>query len=110
VDEGESLGTVPVRGGTVPVVAARTLTRLIRISDAAALERALVAANGVAFPPPPGAVVGSLRVTLSGVPVGRVRLLAADLEPPSEPSGAWWSRAGAAIAHAIAAAVDGLLG
>jgi D-alanyl-D-alanine carboxypeptidase (penicillin-binding protein 5/6) len=110
VDEGESLGTVRVRGGRVPVVAASTLTGLVRVSEAAALERALVAGDGVGFPPPPGAVVGSLRITLGGVPVGRVRLLAADLEPPSEPAGAWWTRAGAAIAHAIAAGVDGLFG
>jgi D-alanyl-D-alanine carboxypeptidase (penicillin-binding protein 5/6) len=110
VEDGEPLGSVRVRGGAVPVVAARTLIRLVRLSEEDRVERVLSTSSSAAYPPPSGSVVGSVRVTLPGVTLGRVPLLAADLPPPEEPSGSWWGRAGAAVARAIISVIDDLFG
>jgi hypothetical protein len=75
-----------------------------------AIERILSPSPGVAYPPPSGSVVGTLRLTTSGEPVGRVPVLVADLEPPPEPAGSWWWRAAGALSGAISTIVAGLLG
>lgn len=110
VEDGEPLGSLRVRGGEVPVVAGAGLTALVRTAPEARVERVLTTAPGAAYPPPPGSVVGSLRVTLTGTPLGRVPLFAADLPPPGEPSGSWWGRAAGAVARAVTSVVDGLFG
>ena len=110
VEEGEALGSVAVRGGEVPVVAGGRLTALVGVGAADAIERILSASPGAAYPPPSGSVVGTLRLTTSGAPVGRVPVLVADLEPPREPTGSWWERAAGALSEAVTAIVAGLLG
>jgi D-alanyl-D-alanine carboxypeptidase (penicillin-binding protein 5/6) len=110
VEEGEALGSVRVRGGEVPVVAGERLTALVGVGAGDAIERILTASPEAAYPPPSGSVVGSMRVTSSGATVGRVTVLVADLEPPSEPTGAWWGRAAEALSGAVTAVVAGLLG
>ena len=110
VEEGEALGSVRVRGGEVPVVAGEGLAALVGVGASGAVERILKASPGAAYPPPSGSVVGTLRLTSSGAPVGTVTVLVADLEPPAEPTGSWWGRAAGALSEAVTAVVAGLLG
>jgi D-alanyl-D-alanine carboxypeptidase (penicillin-binding protein 5/6) len=110
VEEGEALGSVHVRGGEVPVVAGERMTALVGVGVGDAIERILGASPAVAYPPPTGSVVGTLRLTSSGVTVGKVTALVADLEPPPEPTGSWWGRAASAVSGAVTAVVAGLLG
>jgi serine-type D-Ala-D-Ala carboxypeptidase (penicillin-binding protein 5/6) len=110
VQEGEPLGSVRVRGGQVPVVAGRRLNALVRVREEGAIERILTASRGVAYPPPSGSNVGTLRVTLSGETLGRVPILVSDLAPPEAPTGSWWGRAAGAVSGALSSIVAGLLG
>jgi D-alanyl-D-alanine carboxypeptidase (penicillin-binding protein 5/6) len=110
VEDGEALGSVRIRGGEVPVVSGERLTALVGVGAGDAIERILTASPDVAYPPPSGSVVGTLRLTTSGEPVGRVPVLVADLELPPEPAGSWWGRAAGALSGAISAIVAGLLG
>jgi serine-type D-Ala-D-Ala carboxypeptidase (penicillin-binding protein 5/6) len=110
VQEGEALGSVRVRGGEVPVVAGGRLIALVGLGTGGAIERVLTASPGAAYPPPSGSVVGTLRLTSSGVTVGRVKVLVADLQPPQEPTGSWWGRAASAVSGAVTAVVGGLFG
>jgi D-alanyl-D-alanine carboxypeptidase (penicillin-binding protein 5/6) len=110
VQEGESLGSVRIRGGSVPVVAGDTLEALLRAGEEAAIERLLRAAPSAAYPPPTGSVVGTLWLTLAGAPVGTVPVVAADLAPPPEPSGSWWSRAASAVSGAVSSVIEALAG
>jgi D-alanyl-D-alanine carboxypeptidase (penicillin-binding protein 5/6) len=109
VQEGEPLGSVRVRGGQVPVVAGGRLRALVRMGAEGAIERILTASRGVAYPPPSGSIVGTLKVTLSGETLGRVPVLVADLALPEAPSGSWWGRAAGAVSGALSRIVAGLL-
>ena len=110
VEEGEALGSVRIRGGEVPVVAGRGLEALVRVNELGAIERTIRASPSAAYPPPAGSLVGTLRLTASGTDLGRVPVLAAELEPPREPPGSWWTRTAAAVSGAVTAVVEGLLG
>jgi D-alanyl-D-alanine carboxypeptidase (penicillin-binding protein 5/6) len=110
VEEGEALGSLRVRGGEVPVVAGDQLDALVGVEAVGAIERTLSASPGAAYPPPSGSVVGTLRLTSSGVPLGKVTVLVANLEPPPVPPGSWWGRAAGAVSRAVTAVVAGLLG
>jgi D-alanyl-D-alanine carboxypeptidase (penicillin-binding protein 5/6) len=110
VEEGEALGSVRVRGGAVPVVAGERLTALVSVGAGDATERILDVSPDVAYPPPSGSVVGTLRLMSLGATVGSVAVLVADLEPPPEPTGTWWGRATKALSEAVTAVVSGLLG
>jgi serine-type D-Ala-D-Ala carboxypeptidase (penicillin-binding protein 5/6) len=110
VQEGEALGSVRVRGGEVPVVAGGRLIALAGGGAGSAIGRVLTASPAAAYPPPSGSVVGTLRLTSSGVTVGRVKVLVADLQPPQAPTGSWWGRAVSAVSGAVTAVVAGLFG
>jgi hypothetical protein len=110
VSEGAPLGSVRIRGGAVPVVAAERLDALVPSGGIGGLERTLTALPSAAYPPASGSEVGTLRLTLGGVTLGTVSLLVADLPPPHEPRGSWWSRAAGALAGAVQGVVHGLLG
>ena len=110
VQEGEALGSVRVRGGEVPVVAGGRLIALVGVGVGGAIERVLTASPAAAYPPPSGSVVGTLRLTSSGVTVGRVKVLVADLQPPQAPTGSWWRRAASAVSGAVTTVVAGLFG
>jgi serine-type D-Ala-D-Ala carboxypeptidase (penicillin-binding protein 5/6) len=109
VAEGSSLGSVRVRGGEVPVVAGGRLEALVRVRDGGRIERILTTSPGAAYPPPRGSRVGTLRLVLGGVTLGRVPILVSDLPPPQEPGGSWLSRAGGALSGAVRAVVAGFL-
>ncbi len=110
LEDGESLGSVRVRGGEVPVVSGARLEALVRVRESRAIERIVSVSRAVAYPPPSGSVVGTLRVTLAGETLGRVQILVGDLEPPEEPAGSWWGRAAGAVSGAVASIVAGLFG
>ena len=110
VEQGEPLGSLVVRGGTVPVVAAEDLVGLLREGDDAAVERTIAASPGAAYPPPAGSVIGTIRLRGPTGALGRVPVLAADVAPPIAPPAPWWARAARAFARAVTAAVDGLFG
>jgi D-alanyl-D-alanine carboxypeptidase (penicillin-binding protein 5/6) len=109
VEEGAPLGSVRVRGGTVPVVAGERLDALVPTEGGGAIARTLTASPSVAYPPASGSEVGTLRLTIGGVTLGTVSLRVADLPPPREPRGSWWSRAAGALAGAVGGVVRGLL-
>jgi D-alanyl-D-alanine carboxypeptidase (penicillin-binding protein 5/6) len=109
VSEGAPLGSVRVRGGTVPVVAGERLEALVRAQDAGGIERIVTASRSVAYPPASGSEVGTLRVTLAGTVLGRVPVLAADLPPPEEPHGSWWGRAVGAVSSALSGVIADLM-
>jgi D-alanyl-D-alanine carboxypeptidase (penicillin-binding protein 5/6) len=110
VEDGEALGSLAVRGGTVPVVAGEALAVLVREGDEARVERVLAASPGAGYPAPSGSVVGTVRLRGPTGVLGRVPVLAADVAPPAAPSAPWWARAGGAFARAVTAAIDGLFG
>lgn len=110
LEDGESLGSVRVRGGEVPVVSGARLEALVRVRESRAIERIVSVSRAVAYPPPSGSVVGTLRMTLAGETLGRVQILVGDLEPPEEPAGSWWGRAAGAVSGAVASIVAGLFG
>jgi serine-type D-Ala-D-Ala carboxypeptidase (penicillin-binding protein 5/6) len=109
VSDGAPLGSVRVRGGTVPVVAGERLEALVRVQDAAGIERIVRASRSVAYPPASGSEVGTLRVTLGGTVLGQVPVLAADLPTPEEPRGSWWGRAVGAVSSALGSVIADLM-
>jgi D-alanyl-D-alanine carboxypeptidase (penicillin-binding protein 5/6) len=110
VRRGEPLGSVSIRGGSVPVVAGADLDVLVRMGEESLIERVLRPAPAAAYPPTPGEELGSLRVTLAGATLGSVPIVPGDLAPPPSPAGPWWGRAAGAVARAITVAVGGLFG
>ena len=109
VSEGAPLGSVRVRGGTVPVVAGEELEALVRVQDTRELERIVTASRSVAYPPASGSEVGTLRVTSGGTVLGQVPVLVADLPPPEEPRGSWWRRAVGAVSSALGSVIADLM-
>jgi serine-type D-Ala-D-Ala carboxypeptidase (penicillin-binding protein 5/6) len=109
VAEGAALGSVRVRGGTVPVVAGERLRALVPVQGSEELERHFTVSPSAAFPPASGSVVGTLRLSLTGITLGRVSVLVADLPPPRAPAGSWWGRAAGAVAGAVGGLVRALL-
>jgi serine-type D-Ala-D-Ala carboxypeptidase (penicillin-binding protein 5/6) len=110
VRSGERLGSVAVRGGTVPVVAGEDVVALVGTGPQTAVERSIVARDGVGYPPPAGATIGWVTLRGPSGPIGRGTIVVADLGPPVAPSGPWWARAAAALARGVTAAVEGLFG
>jgi D-alanyl-D-alanine carboxypeptidase (penicillin-binding protein 5/6) len=109
VSEGVPLGSVRVRGGSVPVVAGERLEALVRVQDAGEIERIVTASRSVAYPPASGSEVGTLRVTMGGTVLGQVPVLVADLPPPEEPGGSWWGRAVGAVSSALGSVIADLM-
>lgn len=110
VEEGEPLGSLAVRGGTLPVVAGEALAVLVRDGEEAGVDRVLTASPRAAYPAAMNTVVGTLRLQGRGGTLGRVPVLAGDVGPPPAPAGPWWARAGGALARAVTGAIDGLFG
>jgi D-alanyl-D-alanine carboxypeptidase (penicillin-binding protein 5/6) len=109
VRKGASVGTLPILGGSVPVVAATGIRRLVRSAE---LEHARVRSEAdpdAAFPAAPGQRVGTLRVTILGATIGTVALLAGTLPPPDPGDAPWWARATGSIGRAVVDAVGGLM-
>ncbi len=108
--EGDALGSVPIRGGTVPVVAGRTLERLVPTAAIDRTRTTLLVDGRVAFPPAAGQRIGSVRVGVPGLPIGVVPLVVPAVPPPPTASGPWWARAAGAVGRAVADAVGAIAG
>ena len=105
VGAGESVGTVPIRGGTVPVIAGSDLEALVPVGDGSEpVERTIVDPRA-AFPPAPGEQVGLLVVRSGASVLGRVPLVVPSVPPAPATSGPWWARAAGAVGGAV---VDGI--
>jgi D-alanyl-D-alanine carboxypeptidase (penicillin-binding protein 5/6) len=108
--EGDDLGSVPIRGGRVPVVAGASLSGLVPTSAIDRARTELVVSPDAAFPPAPGERIGSVRVTVPGLTVGVVPLVVPAVPPPPAASGPWWARAAGAVGRSLAGAVDAIAG
>jgi D-alanyl-D-alanine carboxypeptidase (penicillin-binding protein 5/6) len=108
VAAGASSGTVPIRGGTVPVVAADDLTRLVPVRPSEDRSEQVVVDPRAAFPPAPGERVATLVVRDGEVVLGSVPLLVPAVPPPPASHGPWWARAAAAVTGAMVDAIEGL--
>lgn len=110
VAEGEDLGEVRIDGRQVPVASSGSLVALIPTD--ADVTRHRVLDPDAAFPPLPGEVVGTLRVSVPELRIGSVDLVVTDVPPPAPPSdpGPWWARAGSAVADAVGVVLDAMFG
>jgi D-alanyl-D-alanine carboxypeptidase (penicillin-binding protein 5/6) len=98
-------GTLRIRGGEVPVVAALEFSALVPTRTLGRIRQRLVADPRAAFPPAPGARVGRLIVSVPGLTVGSVPLLVSAVPPPPSSGGPWWARAAGSVGRAVAGAV-----
>jgi D-alanyl-D-alanine carboxypeptidase (penicillin-binding protein 5/6) len=108
VTAGASAGTAALRGGTVPVVAAEDLTRLVPVHSDADRSEQVVIDPRAAFPPAPGDRVGQLVVREGDVVLGAVKLVVPSVPPAPASTQPWWARAATAVGGAVVDAVEAL--
>ena len=107
VAAGAPVGPVAIRGGTVPVIAAHDLTRLVPVRSSERSEQVVVDPRA-AFPPAPDDRVATLVIREGDTVLGSVPLLVPDVPPPPASSGPWWTRAAGAVGGAVVDAVEAL--
>ncbi len=107
-DAGADEGILRIRGGEVPVVASAPLEALVPTRLLGHVRRAIVAAPSAAFPPPPGARVGTLTVSIPGLTIGSVPLVVSAVPPPTSSGGPWWARVAGSVGRAVAGAVQAI--
>ena len=107
VAAGAPVGAIAIRGGTVPVIAARDLTRLVPVRSSERSEQVVVDPRA-AFPPAPDDRVATLVIREGDIVLGSVPLLVPDVPPPPATSGPWWTRAAGAVGGAVVDAVEAL--
>lgn len=105
VTAGDPLGTVAIRGGTVPVVAGADLDALVPVREDAEVQNRSVIDPRAAFPPAPGERIGLLVVHAGPEVLGRVPLVVPAVPPAPATSGPWWLRAAGAVGGAV---IDGV--
>ncbi|MEO8476928.1 MAG: D-alanyl-D-alanine carboxypeptidase family protein [Actinomycetota bacterium] len=109
--EGDLVGDVAIRGGTVPVVAGAEVAALVPTRLLDGIVPTLSVAPKAAYPPPVGARMGTVAVTAHGVTFGSAPLLATRVAlPPPPDGGSWWSRAASAVGGAVLEVAAGLVG
>jgi len=107
VAAGAPVGAIAIRGGTVPVIAAHDLTRLVPVRSSERSEQVVVDPRA-AFPPAPDDRVATLVIREGDIVLGSVPLLVPDVPPPPASSGPWWTRAAGAVGGAVVDAVEAL--
>jgi D-alanyl-D-alanine carboxypeptidase (penicillin-binding protein 5/6) len=107
VRQGDPAGTVSLPGGAVSVTTGENLDALVPVASVDRLVRTVTLADGAAYPPAAGEQVATLEVSIPGLVLGDVPLIAGAVPPPPPVSGQepWWSRAAASVAHALGGAV-----
>jgi D-alanyl-D-alanine carboxypeptidase (penicillin-binding protein 5/6) len=108
VRRGEPLGSMRIRGGTVPVIAGDDLSLLVPTASLDEIDRRLVADPKAVFPPAPGATVGTLEVDAPGLPLGSVPAVVGAVPPAPGEDGPWWVRTAVTIGRALTEAYGGL--
>jgi D-alanyl-D-alanine carboxypeptidase (penicillin-binding protein 5/6) len=105
VAAGDPLGSVAIRGGTVPVVAGADLDALVPVrADTEIQDRPMIDPRA-AFPPAAGERIGLLVVHAGSEVLGRVPLVVPSVPPAPATSGPWWLRAAGAVGGAV---IDGV--
>lgn len=109
VRAGESIGTVAIRGGTVPVETARAISALVPTAKLDRVRERITVAPTAVFPPAPGDRVGTMSIIVPGVGLGSSPLHVSEVPPPP-PAGEdpWWIRVAGAVGRAFGDAVGGL--
>lgn len=111
VRAGEAIGTVAIRGGTVPVEAERAVTALVPTALLGRVQERVVVSPRAVFPPEAGERVGTFKVTIPGVSLGSSPLLVSTVPPPpAAGDDPWWVRAADAVGRALGDAIEGLVG
>ncbi len=108
VRRGDPLGSMRIRGGTVPVVAGDDLSLLVPTASLEEIERRLVVDPQAVFPPAPGTRVGTLEVVAPGLPLGSVPVVVDVVPPAPGEDGPWWVRTAVTIGRALTEALGGL--
>ena len=111
VRAGQGIGTVAIRGGAVAVEAARAISALVPTAQLAAVREQVVVLADAEFPPARGERVGTLAVTIPGMPLGSSALIVAEVPPPP-PTGddPWWQRAAGTLGRSIGQALESFVG
>jgi D-alanyl-D-alanine carboxypeptidase (penicillin-binding protein 5/6) len=109
VRAGEPFDAVSVQGREVAVEAARDLDALVRAD--ATIRYTVVPSDRVAYPPPLGQRVATLRVSTGSGQIRGIPLLVSGVPPPPPAAapGPWWSRAGRAVIDALSSALSAVL-
>jgi D-alanyl-D-alanine carboxypeptidase (penicillin-binding protein 5/6) len=111
VVDGQDEGTVAIRGGRVPVAAARDLEALVPMTSLHRVRRTFVIDPSAAFPPAVGERIGVVRVTAAGRVLGSVPLVVTGVPPPPAiDDRSWWEHAASSLTGAVSGLVRGLLG
>jgi D-alanyl-D-alanine carboxypeptidase (penicillin-binding protein 5/6) len=111
VRAGEAIGTVAIRGGTVPVEADRSISALVPTTHLDRVREHVVVAPSAVFPPSPRERVGTMRVTVPGVHLGSSPLVVSEVPPPpAAGNDPWWARTADALGRAVGDAITGLMG
>ncbi len=111
VRAGEAIGTVAIRGGTVPVEAAKTITALVPTAQLDRVQERVVVSPRAVFPPAVGERVAMFKITIPGVSLGSSPLLVSAVPPPpAAGDDPWWLRAADAVGRALGDVVEGLVG
>jgi serine-type D-Ala-D-Ala carboxypeptidase (penicillin-binding protein 5/6) len=109
VRAGDSLGTVGIRGGAVPVRAADDLRALVANASLPDVRQTMQIDPHVGFPPEIGQTIGTLAATIGETTIGTVPIEVEEVPAPtSAGDGPWWARAATTIAGAVVDVVEGL--
>ncbi len=107
VELGEAAGTVSIPGGSVSVTTGAGLDALVPVASVDRVTRAVTVAEGAAYPPALGEEIATMEVSIPGLVLGHVPLIAAAVPapPPVSDDGPWWARAAGAVVHAVGGAL-----
>jgi serine-type D-Ala-D-Ala carboxypeptidase (penicillin-binding protein 5/6) len=109
VRAGDTLGTVGIRGGAVPVRAADDLGALVAIASLPDVRQTVWIDPHVGFPPTVGQTVGTLAATIGDTTIGTVPIEVEEVPAPiSVGDGPWWARAAVSFTGAVVDVVEGL--
>jgi len=111
VRAGEAIGTVAIRGGTVPVEAAKAITALVPTAQLDRVHERVVVSPRAVFPPAVGERVAMFKITIPGVSLGSSPLLVSAVPPPpAAGDDPWGLRAADAVGRSLGDVVEGLVG